>query len=75
MKRCLLLLACFAGLSAFGGVGVSVVPQMPWGKCVDVWVTLSDVNADQAIGFRVGGLPKGLHLKYWIRNFRVLKAR
>ena len=32
-------------------------------------------DADQAVGFRVGGLPKGQHLKYWIRNFRVLKAR
>ena len=46
MKRCLLLLASSVGISAIGGVGVSVVPQMPWGKCVDVWVTLSDVKAE-----------------------------
>ena len=46
MKRCLLLLASSVGISAIGGVDVSVVPQMPWGKCVDVWVTLSDVKAE-----------------------------
>ena len=46
MKRCLLLLVSSVGISAIGGVGVSVVPQMPWGKCVDVWVTLSDVEAE-----------------------------
>lgn len=32
-------------------------------------------DADKVSGFRVGGLPRGHHLKYWVRNFRILKAR
>ena len=54
------------------------VKEVPYDRPVFEWerrrVKLPD-DADQAVGFRVGGLPKGKHLKYWIRNFRVLKAR
>lgn len=32
-------------------------------------------DADKAVAFRVGGLPQGHQLKYWIRNFRILKTR
>ena len=44
MKRLLsLLLSGIAGLPVFGelGVDVAVVPQAPWNRMVDIWVTLS----------------------------------
>ena len=32
-------------------------------------------DAGEMRGFRVGGLPRGRKLTYWIRNFRLIKAR
>ena len=32
-------------------------------------------DAGEMCGFRMGGLPHGHKLTYWIRNFRLIKAR
>ena len=32
-------------------------------------------DAEEMRGFRIGGLPHGRKLKYWIRNFRIIKQK
>ena len=37
--------------------------------------TLLPDDAGEMRGFRIGGLPRGRKLTYWVRNFRLIKAR